>query len=144
MYKFFLICSEFRYCFLNLQNECGVCGDNAKLAIKPNEPPLGKYATDVVVGRTYPEGAEIPVEIWFSANHKGWMEFRLCEHNDPKTTVTQTCLNEHLLTILNHGTRFKVSSEMESVFVNVKLPERVTCDYCVLQWYYRAGRFLSC
>lgn len=26
--------------------------------------------------------------------------------------------------------------------INLKLPEDVTCDYCILQWHYTAGKYL--
>ena len=50
-----------------------------------------------------------------TANHIGFMEFRLCPTTDPNMEVTQECLDEHVLEIDGYGKRFSIEQSMTSV-----------------------------
>lgn len=126
--------------FPNQQSQggkCGVCGDPYQ-GPRPHEAG-GKYATGTIVKR-YNQDSKMAVRVQLTANHKGWMEFRLCPVNDPKTRATPECLDRNLLTVAGtQETRFKVTSDMRVINVELDLPEGLTCTQCVLQWKYNAG-----
>ena len=115
-----------------------MCGDPFQAVPRDHEPPSGRYATGTIV-REYRKGATIPVTIELTANHRGWMEFRLCPNNNVKVAVTQDCLDRHLLAFSSGGFRYLVSPDDHLIHLNVQLPTDVTCSQCLLQWKYNAG-----
>ncbi|XP_048745740.2 uncharacterized protein LOC125658507 [Ostrea edulis] len=124
--------------------KCGVCGDPFD-ASRENEPPRGKYARGIIT-QTYPAGSIITAIVHVTASHKGYFEFRLCPHNDPKVTVTQDCLDRNLLKDpFTMGTKFFVDDKSVGIYnIELQLPEGVICDACVLQWRYRTGNRWGC
>ncbi|KAL7640472.1 UNVERIFIED_CONTAM: hypothetical protein RMT77_008747 [Armadillidium vulgare] len=122
------------------KGRCGVCGDPwDEPRPRPNESG-GIFGTGLI-SRVYREGEEITVTVHLTANHLGWFEFRICANDQFQHFVTQKCLNENALSLLDRpGTRFEVKSEEVGLFrIKLKLPEGVTCSYCVLQWHYTSG-----
>lgn len=119
--------------------KCGVCGDPWN-GPRPNEPP-GKYANGIIV-RKYSPGEIMTVVIELTANHKGWMEFKVCPNDDWKKTVTQECLDRHVLPLAETRLRrFHVSNKngYQKIRVNLVLPSNISCKSCVFQWKYNAG-----
>lgn len=99
----------------------------------------GAYSTGII-SKCYEQTSVIEVKVEITANHLGYFEFRLCEHNDPFTPATQECLDEHVLTLYNGmGTRYNITSEIGEYTVELILPEDVHCSQCVLQWKYNTG-----
>jgi hypothetical protein len=43
-----------------------------------------------------------------TANHLGYMEFKLCPVNNPNIEATQECLERNILEIIGYGKRFRV------------------------------------
>lgn len=82
-----------------------------------------------------------------TANHLGFFEFRLCPKTSADELVTQECLDRHLLELVDQpgtggqvdGTKFRIGGATGLYFPVIRLPTGVTCDNCVLQWYYTAG-----
>jgi hypothetical protein len=137
----------FLFVFFSIQTElgeeypkCHVCGarpgDNP-----PNEPPNGKYANDFIV-KTYTQGEVIEIKSQLTANHKGEMEYRICENDEKQAVVDYDCFNKNLL-VGEDGvtTAFKIITQSYSADIahRVKLPPNLTCKRCILQWRYRAG-----
>ncbi|KAL8591921.1 hypothetical protein ACOMHN_039974 [Nucella lapillus] len=123
------------------KGKCGVCGDPWP-GPRDNEPG-GKYANGIIT-RKYREGEVIEIYVQLTANHKGYFEFRLCQHDNPFTNITQQCLDKHLLVLDSTGkTRYKVPegpySVTSDIKLKVRLPTDVKCGACVLQWKYNAG-----
>jgi len=119
------------------KGKCGVCGDRWDGA-RENETP-GKYATGTIVAN-YTSGQDIDVEIQITSNHKGWVEFRLCENNDINKDKDQTCFDKHLLVFKATGKTRKPLGVGNGFFTyKVSLPQGVTCSQCILQWRYNAG-----
>ncbi|XP_048759712.1 uncharacterized protein LOC125669290 isoform X3 [Ostrea edulis] len=115
---------------------CGVCGDPFQGPLD-NEPG-GKYANGIIVYSTT-VGAIMPVTVELTAPHKGYMEFRLCPNDDPRKKITQKCLDDFLLTIIeSKSTRYPVTIAGKYKF-KLQLPESVRCRNCVLQWRYNTG-----
>lgn len=116
-----------------LGGKCGVCGDPYD-GVKNHETG-GMYATGVIT-KTYTVGQIINVNIYLSANHLGYFEFRLC----PSQAVTQACLDQYVLQITSSGsTQYKVQAGISNYNLNVKLPDGISCSQCVLQWRYHGG-----
>ena len=83
---------------------------------------------------------EISVKIELTANHQGFMEFRLCPQNNPLVPASQACLDRHLLERVDGaGTRFHPGPGNKVFEVRLELPEGLTCSQCVLQWRYVAA-----
>lgn len=83
----------------------------------------------------------VQVKVKITASHKGYFEFRLCPHNNPRVPVTQECLNRYLLHQPSGSTQFKELGRPQIYTVTLKLPQGVTCTQCVLQWKYNAGKY---
>ncbi|KAL4240458.1 hypothetical protein ACF0H5_001250 [Mactra antiquata] len=119
--------------------KCGICGDVYN-GPRPNEPP-GKFANGLIV-RKYSPGDVITVIIELTANHKGWMEFKLCPNDDPMQTVTQECLDQHVLpSAATKSERYLVPNKngYQKLRIKLRLPENIKCKACVFQWKYNAG-----
>lgn len=137
-----LYCGGFVVQYQKNGGKCGVCGDNYQDKV-PRDHEAGGYFANGIITRRYVTGQVIDIEAHLTTNHKGYMEVRLCPHNNPKEIITQECLDQHPLQI--EGTnevRFVIpeeSKKIETFFWKVKLPEGITCSNCVIQWKYFAG-----
>ncbi len=123
------------------QGRCGECGDIWS-APRPRANDEGGLYGRGVMAKNYTQGALIPVKINITASHMGFFEFRLCA--DKKSVgeyVTQDCLDKHLLRFADGSTRFdRVVDGVAKVYtLLLQLPPAVTCNYCVLQWYWKTG-----
>lgn len=120
---------------------CGPCGDPYD-GERENEAE-GKYALGII-SKQLPDGAKIlETKVVNTAFHKGYYEFRICANNDVTKAVTQDCLNENLMTVMEgddrYPTRFYPPGPGEHL-VHVNLPEGMKCSQCVVQWRYRTGK----
>ncbi|XP_060596745.1 mucin-2-like isoform X2 [Ruditapes philippinarum] len=122
-------------------DKCGICGDPwvSENAIRDNEAG-GKYATGTIV-YTYNMGVEFNITIILTANHFGWMEFRICPNNDVKKRVTKECLDQHVLQRADGtGPKTMINDRRTGQWIMAyKLPKGMTCTQCVIQWKYHAG-----
>lgn len=50
-----------------------------------------------MIVRTYKKNTDIEIGVELTANHQGYFEFRICQHNLAKTTETEECFDRHLL-----------------------------------------------
>ncbi|XP_076454171.1 uncharacterized protein LOC143289153 [Babylonia areolata] len=136
-----LFCGGVQVQWGQYNGKCGLCGDPWP-GPRDNEPG-GKYANGIIT-RKYREGQVIEVHVQLTANHRGYFEFRLCQHDNPFKNITQKCLDQHLLTLDNTGERrYKVPdgpySATKDIYLKLRLPDDVKCSACVLQWKYNAG-----
>ena len=126
---------------MNNQGRCGECGDQWALPRpRPNDEG-GLYGNGIIVA-TYNQGSLIPVDLELPTNHGGWMEFRLCaDKTSPTQLVTQECLNRTLLQLPDGTTRYSLGRNAgllgTKVNLQLRLPAGVTCQYCVLQMYWK-------
>ncbi|XP_037091388.1 uncharacterized protein LOC119111687 [Pollicipes pollicipes] len=137
-----LYCGGFVVQYEQNGGKCGVCGDNyAQSEPRPHEAG-GEFAKGVITKR-YAPGQIIDIEVELTANHKGNFVIRLCPHNNDKKTVTQECLNKHVLRVAGtNSIRFIIpddSKKSETFRWKVELPPYLTCNQCVMQWTYYAG-----
>ncbi|ESO95805.1 hypothetical protein LOTGIDRAFT_116750, partial [Lottia gigantea] len=136
--------------------KCGVCGDNINGPRENESGPEGKYAQGII-SKCYASNNVIDVEVHLTSNHLGWMEWRLCELNDPEKTSNQDCFDDNLLEIVGisgdnwyrDGTsRLKIDPSKQksndNFYVSLFIPNDVKCQACVLQWIYKAGNNWGC
>ncbi|KAL8573639.1 hypothetical protein ACOMHN_007192 [Nucella lapillus] len=136
-----LFCGGFSVQWERYEGKCGLCGDPWP-GPRDNEAG-GKYATGII-SRAYQPGQVIEVYVQLTANHKGYFEFRLCQHENPLTNITQACLDQHVLVDDGTGlTRYTVPvggyQSTQHLRIKLRLPRGLTCAACVLQWKYNAG-----
>ena len=76
-----------------------------------------------------------------TAVHLGFFEFRLCPNkSSAEELVTQECLDQHLLQLEDGSTKYPIEVESQTDYYPViQLPAGVTCDHCVIQWWYMTG-----
>ena len=118
------------------KGRCGVCGDPFQGPLD-NEPG-GKYANGIIV-HSAAVGAIMPVTVEITAPHKGYMEFRLCPNDDPRKRISQECLDDFLLHIIeSKSSKYPVTTSGQYK-LKLQLPESVKCRACVLQWKYNTG-----
>ncbi|XP_063868498.1 uncharacterized protein LOC135104810 [Scylla paramamosain] len=137
-----LYCGGFAIHYGKNNGKCGVCGDDYRDKVPRDHEAGGTYGNGIVTKR-YISGQVIDIEAELTTNHWGYMEIKLCPHNDPSMEVTQECLDQYALPIEGTTeTRFVIpqeSSKTETFRWRVKLPDGVTCTNCVVQWKYFAG-----
>ncbi|XP_076313802.1 uncharacterized protein LOC143226564 [Tachypleus tridentatus] len=119
---------------------CGECGDPWEEDRPRDHETGGKYAKNIIVGR-YSPGSDIEVIIDLTSNHLGWFQFSLCPRYDKEDKETNECFDEHILELSDgSGTVFHIpTNRSELQFLRVKLPENLSCDYCVFRWHWRSG-----
>merc|ERR1712242_195968 len=118
------------------KGRCGLCGDSFS-GTHPHQAG-GRYATGTI-SRSYMPGQVIDVRVKLVANHRGFLTFALCAHNNPNTSPDRQCfLNNQLL--LSNGERyFSVVGRGNAEFsIQVKLPN-IQCQHCILQSTYTGG-----
>lgn len=96
-----------------------------------------------MIVRKYGVGSVINIRVELTANHNGHFEFSLCP--DYKST-TQECLDKNILRLArpqenveHHGTRYFPKEGNKVYEMKYRLPKK-SCEHCVLQWRYIAGK----
>ncbi|XP_050735572.1 uncharacterized protein LOC127008070 [Eriocheir sinensis] len=137
-----LYCGGFVVHYQKNGGKCGVCGDDYRHPEPRDHEAGGAYGNGIVTKR-YVAGQVIDIEAELTTNHWGYMEIRLCPHNEPHLIITQACLDQHVLPMENTiETKFVIPKESKKSEIfrwRVKLPDGITCTNCVLQWKYFAG-----
>ena len=77
-------------------------------------------------------------------NHGGFFEFRLCaDKKNANELSTDECFNKNLLEFEDGTTRYILGSSPGSsigpVNFRLRLPVGVSCQYCVLQWWWKTA-----
>ena len=74
-----------------------------------------------------------------TANHKGFFEFNIC-NLDKFTAESDECFSDIEVQMANGELTHSISTVVGDHLVNLKLPEGLVCDHCVLQWTYTTGK----
>lgn len=116
--------------------QCGVCGDEfgAKL---PKFSYPGKFAKNPPIVRTYNQGQQIKVKVDITANHKGYFTFRVAALINPP--IKQEDLDKNVLKTLDGDTQWPLPKGSGVFTIALQLPLGLTCQHCVLQWWYTSG-----
>ncbi|CAF3505076.1 unnamed protein product [Rotaria sordida] len=118
--------------------KCSICGEAYDLERKLFDVGGEMYLGKIV--RTYIQGSIIPVTVVLTANHLGIFEFRICNiDNNPNQDATQSCLDFNILKTVNGSTQYRITSNLTTVHLHLKLPDQLICKHCVFQWKYRTG-----
>ncbi|XP_071795999.1 uncharacterized protein [Asterias amurensis] len=118
--------------------KCGVCGDNWADPEPREHEDGGRYDAGIITG-TYASGKVIEIQPDVTANHLGWIEFRLCARDSRSTPLTHQCLDQHVLADVKGETRFWIGSAKGVLKFQIQLPAGVRCKECVIQWKYNTG-----
>ena len=135
-----LNCGGFSNQWNKNNGKCGVCGD----PYEKKDPEFivpGAYAKGIIT-KTYEMGQEIEVLVELTSNHRGYFVFRLGKIGTPPITEEKLT---HVLKQPNGWKKWMLTSNRNDKFrIKLKLPEGLTCDHCVLQWWYSAGNNWGC
>ena len=135
-----LNCGGFHVQWSQNNGKCGVCGD----AYHRKDPLYvypGNYA-DGFITKTYTEGQEIEVSVQITSNYQGFFRFSVGKLEKP--SITQEQLN-HVLLQPNVSNTWPLHSSTNGMFkIKLKLPKGLTCDHCVMQWWWIAGNNWGC
>lgn len=137
-----LNCGGFSVQWPKNKGKCGVCGDPYHIKNAKYVYP-GKYADDPpFITKTYREGETIEVKIKITSNHQG--SFRFSLGRLVKRPITQDQLT-HVLLQPDGSNRWQLHTSSNGKFhIKLVLPKGLTCDYCVLQWWWRVGNNWGC
>ena len=113
-----------------------------------------RFATGKIV-RTYQAGQVIDIQTMITSNHLGQMEMLLCPLTEANSVETDECFGQNKLEILasyrsiaGNIHRVGLFADDRSVVFRARLPDRLTCDHCVLQWRWYAKNtgevFVNC
>ncbi|KAK7067759.1 hypothetical protein SK128_022098 [Halocaridina rubra] len=134
----YLICNE------SGGAECPPCGDSADTPPPHPHEAGGVWATGIIT-RTYSVGQPIEVHVNVTRSHGGFLEFNICPNDDVNRPVTQRCLNQFPLDIIDTRSRkAKISApfdQPELISLKLKLPQGLACEQCVLQMTNHAEQF---
>ena len=136
-----LNCGGFSVQWNQNKGKCGVCGD-AYHDRNPKYVYPGKFARDVFVTKTYKEGETIQVTIKITSNHQGY--FRFSVGKVMRRPITQQQLTHVLLQPDGSNTWQLHSSANGNIQIRLVLPRGLTCDHCVLQWWWTVGNNWGC
>ena len=136
-----LNCGGFSVQWNQNRGKCGVCGD-AYHDRNPKYVYPGKFAKDVFITKTYKEGETIQVTIKITSNHQGF--FRFSVGKVMSRPITQQQLTYVLLQPDGSNTWQLHSSTNGNFQIRLVLPRGLTCDHCVLQWWWTVGNNWGC
>ena len=122
-------------------SKCGVCGDEHNKANLKYVYP-GLFAKDGLIAKTYKEGEKIQVTIEITSNHQGF--FRLTVSKLERRPITQEQL-AHVLLQPDGSNKWQLHSSANGKYhIKLVLPKGLTCDHCVLQWWWTVGNNWGC
>jgi len=124
---------------------CGICGDPWGQNPRAHEAPGGIYATGII-GKSYRQGSYIPIIVDITANHQGYIEFKICPNNDVFVDPGQSCFDSREPLWVSGGDpildnrRYPIYDyETGLRLIYAKLPMDLTCKQCIIQFTYVAG-----
>jgi len=136
-----LNCGGYSVQWYQNNGKCGVCGDAYHIS-NPKYVYPGTYAKDSFITKTYKEGQTIEVTIRITSNHQGFFRFSLGKLvNRP---ITQEQLKYRLLQPDGSNTWQLHSSANGKYHIKLVLPKGLTCEHCVLQWWWTVGNNWGC
>ncbi|XP_028398903.1 uncharacterized protein LOC114522424 [Dendronephthya gigantea] len=117
--------------------KCGACGDEYGIS-NPRFVSPGVFAKNPPIVKTYTEGELIEVTVKITAHHKGYFIFRVAPLVNPP--ITQADLDKNMLALENGNQEWTLpDSGAGDYTITLRLPTGLSCDHCVMQWWYTTG-----
>ncbi|KAJ3649521.1 hypothetical protein Zmor_021261 [Zophobas morio] len=117
--------------------QCGLCGDKFDAPHPQENENTGKYGQGKVV-REYSSGSVVDVGVNLTTNHLGYFLFSVCVLDNPNAPESgESCFQP--INLANGQDRYNVVNGEKGINTQVKLPDGLTCDRCVLRWHYTTG-----
>ncbi|XP_078349479.1 uncharacterized protein LOC144634405 [Oculina patagonica] len=138
-----LNCGGFSVQWSKNKGKCGVCGDAYHLT-SPRYVYPGRYAKDRFITKTYKEGHTIEVTVRITSNHQGFFRFSVGKLENRERPITQEQLKHVLLQPDGSNTWPLHSSRTGNFKIKLNLPKGLTCDNCVMQWWWTVGNNWGC
>lgn len=136
-----LNCGGFNVQWSQNKGKCGVCGDAYHLK-NPRYVHPGSYAKDGFITKTYKEGQQIEVTVKITSNHQGFFRFSVGKLEKPPITQEQL---KHVLLQPDGSNTWPLHSSRSGEFkIKLVLPKGLTCDHCVMQWWWTVGNNWGC
>ncbi|XP_068617830.1 uncharacterized protein [Battus philenor] len=129
-----LNCGGFSHQHEVMNGKCGICGDPYDQR-QPRSHELGGVFGDGVIVAEYKSGQVISTTVELTAYHRGYWVFKICP--DP-TRHDQACFDEYPVELENGDLKYSPKGE-GTYTANYRLPPKLYCNHCVLQWQYVAG-----
>jgi hypothetical protein len=130
-------CGGFSNQWTTHSGKCGICGDPYQDATPRKHELGGKYGGSGVIVASYAKASTIEVVAKITANHLGKFTFDLC--NLDVESESEACFAKNKLKFADEKDEFKIGRLTGDYRLNLKLPQGLTCNHCVLRWQYTAG-----
>ncbi|XP_058445618.1 uncharacterized protein LOC131426884 [Malaya genurostris] len=118
--------------------KCGLCGDNFADSLPRLHELGGRFGEGNIV-RNYTVGAVIQVNVKITANHRGYFQFNLCDLSNGGQE-NEACYEKYPLLDAEGRRKWYLNSTLTGQYsVELKLPDNLASEHCVLQWTYVAG-----
>ncbi|EFA07372.2 uncharacterized protein LOC657063 [Tribolium castaneum] len=130
-------CGGASFQWQSMDGKCGVCGDPYNAPHPQENENTGKYGQGKIV-RQYSPGSVVDIQVSLTTNHLGYFLFSVCVLQDPSAPESgEECFQP--ISLANGDDRYNVTFSERTVNTQVKLPDGLTCDRCVLRWHYIGG-----
>ncbi|CAN7938257.1 unnamed protein product [Ixodes hexagonus] len=142
-----LFCGGIKAQWQDHGGRCGECGDNFGDP-RPRRHETGNIFARNVTVRYYTPGDVVDMVVDVETNHLGYFEFALCPRKSWNEPETESCFEPNLLEVVSAtgaasgdpSTRYRLPTAANGLYLlRVKLPENLTCDYCVLRWHWKSA-----
>ncbi|KAK8783831.1 hypothetical protein V5799_009809 [Amblyomma americanum] len=149
-----LFCGGIKVQWEDNGGKCGVCGDNYALP-RPRRHETGNVFARNVTVRHYAPGSLVDLVVDVETNHLGHFEFALCPRHSWEEAETEECFEGNLLPVVtatgptrkksffysdDPPTRYRLPTAANGLYmIQVQLPEKLICEYCVLRWHWRSA-----
>jgi len=129
--------------------KCGICGDNY-IESRPRANELGgTYGSHGIIPRTYSSGSLIDIEIQITAHHQGFFQFKICKMEKNMIMEDEACFDnsDSIVYFADGSSQYSITNLFPTLpnqsgywyDMQIRLPNDLECDHCVLQWRYHTG-----
>lgn len=118
------------------KGKCGLCGDDYRDKTPRSHELGGKYGTGVIVS-SYTKGSVVEVTARITANHRGYMYFKLCCLDSE--SESEACFDRNQIKTADGADTWPLpTTKAQDYQIPIRMPN-ITCNRAVLQWTYVAG-----
>ncbi|GBL98538.1 hypothetical protein AVEN_111648-1 [Araneus ventricosus] len=93
------------------KGKCGVCGDPYNAPHPRDHEAGGIYGNGIITGK-YKSGQILEAVVEMTANHNGYLEFKICPNNDITKEAPEECLDKYPLELAEgEGTKYDITGK---------------------------------